>query len=72
MAAQALPWITIALQAEPEALALGLAIKGLFAKHPNLTPDQVNAMVAQIVSQQADPVYNAVLAKVAADQGKTA
>lgn len=67
MAASVLPWVTIALQTEPEVLALVQAARGLFKKYPNLTPDQITAMIKHTTTE-ADAEFDAVLAKIAADQ----
>ena len=67
MAANVLPWVTIAVQSEPELVALIKSLFALKAKYPNLTPDQILSLVQQATSQ-ADAEFNAVLTKIAADQ----
>lgn len=67
MAASVLPWLTIAATAEPEIIALIKSLLALRAKYPTLTPEQLAAMVTQLTSQ-ADAEFDAVLAKIAADQ----
>lgn len=66
-AAAVLPWLSIATAAEPELIALIKSILALRTKYPGLTADQINAMIAQITAQ-ADAEFDAVLAKIAADQ----
>lgn len=67
MAASVLPWLTIAATAEPEVIALVKSLLALRTKYPTLTPEQLAAMVIQLTSQ-ADAEFDAVLAKIAADQ----
>lgn len=67
----ALAWTTIALAAEPEALALVQAVRNLVKKYPAMTPDQITAIVQQATSS-ADAEFDAVLARIAADQKGTA
>jgi len=67
MAATIVPILTIALQAEPELLALVQSLLALKKKYPTLAPAQLLAAVQQIV-QPADAEFDAVLQKVAADQ----
>jgi len=64
-----LPYLIIALQAEPELLALIQSIRSLVKKYPALTTDQITALVEQAMGP-ADQEFDAVLAKIAADQGK--
>lgn len=68
MADSVLPWLTIALQAEPAVLALVQSIRNLTKKYPNLTPDQITALVQQAIVSGADPKFDEVLAKIAADK----
>lgn len=63
----ALGWATIALAAEPEAIALVQAVRNLVKKYPALTADQITGMVQQATSS-ADAEFDAVLVKIAADQ----
>jgi len=70
MAANIIPYITIALQAEPELLALIQSIRSLVKKYPTLTPEQITALVQQAVNP-ADQEFDVVLAKIHADQAGT-
>jgi len=64
-----LPYLIIALQAEPELLALIQSVRNLLKKYPALTADQIMTLVEQVVGP-ADQEFDAVLQKIAADQGK--
>ncbi len=65
------PWLTIALQAEPLAVAAIKALIGLFKKYPTLTPEQLSQAVTAAATS-ADAAFDDVLAKIAADQAKGA
>ena len=61
------PWFNIAAVAIPEIAALVKAVLALKKKYPALTPDQINAVVAN-VTLTGDAAFNDALAKIAADQ----
>ena len=61
------PWLQIALQAEPLAVAAVKALIGLFKKYPSMTPEQITQAVQQAATA-ADAAFDDVLAKIAADQ----
>jgi hypothetical protein len=67
MAAAVIPWLQIATTAIPEVAALVQSVLALRKKYPALTPDQITAIVAQTAAP-ADAEFDAVLAKIAADQ----
>ena len=61
------PWFNVAAVAIPEIAALVKAVLALKKKYPALTPDQINAVVAN-VTLTGDTAFNDALAKIAADQ----
>jgi hypothetical protein len=63
------PWINIALALVPEVRALITALIGLRKKYPQLTPEEIQKVIADITAQ-ADTAFDDVLARIAADQPK--
>lgn len=61
------PWVAIASAAIPEVAALIRALLELRKKYPAITPEQVNAIVADITGK-SDSTFDAILAEIAADQ----
>jgi hypothetical protein len=59
--------IPILLALIPEIPPLIAALAALRKKYPQLTPEQILALVTDVTSQ-ADTAFDAVLAKIAADQ----
>lgn len=70
MASSILPILTIALQAEPELVALVQSVMALKKKYPTLTADQI-ASIVQSAASQADAEFDSVLSKIAADQAQS-
>lgn len=66
MAAAILP---IILNLVPEIPALIAAVTNLRKKYPQMTPAEIQQLVASVTTQ-ADTAFDDVLAKVAADQVK--
>jgi len=61
------PWVSIVLALIPEVQSIVAAIAALRKQYPQLTPEQIQALVADVTSQ-ADTAFDSVLAKIAADQ----
>ncbi len=59
--------LAIALQLVPEIPALIAAIRGIRKKYPQLTPAEIQQIVAEVTTQ-ADTAFDDILAKIAADQ----
>lgn len=62
------PWITLALQLEPEVPILINSLKALFKKHPQLADPAAQAAFVAALGQAAASTADDVLAKIAADQ----
>lgn len=60
-------WLPILLQLVPEIPPLIAAIVALRKTYPQLTPEQIQAIVAEVTAQ-ADTAFDSALAKIAADQ----
>lgn len=61
------PWVSIVLALIPEIQSIVAAIAALRKQYPQLTPEQIQAIIADVTSQ-ADTAFDSVLAKIAADQ----
>jgi ABC-type transporter MlaC component len=61
------PWVSIVLALIPEIQSIVAAIAALRKQYPQLTPEQIQAIIADVTSQ-ADTAFDSALAKIAADQ----
>jgi hypothetical protein len=60
-------WATILMELIPEIPPLIAAIAALRKQYPQLTSEQIQAIVAEITAQ-ADSAFDSALSKIAADQ----
>ena len=61
------PWVNIVLALIPEARAVVAALVALRKKYPQLSAEEI-AQIVKDITTQADSAFDAVLARIAADQ----
>lgn len=62
-----LAWLPLISAGLPEVIDLVKAVLALRQKYPELTPDQLNALIATITGT-GDAAFDSALAKIAIDQ----